>query len=101
AELLDPRVLGPMWRIAPEFARTEEIERRVKVVGFRGLDLIRRRLAPIFLRRERSLVLSQLPERTQQTYGVPFTREQAVAHADHQQTAARIAAKKHLTEADV
>jgi SNF2 family DNA or RNA helicase len=103
-EHLDPRVLGPMWRLGPEFAETEvavEGARRVRVVGFRGLDLIRRRLAKLFLRRERSAVLAQLPPRTDQTFSVPFTREQAVPHAEHHQNAARIAAKKFLTEADV
>ena len=100
-EYLEPRLLGPMWRLLPEFARTETVEKRTRLLGFRGLELIRARLAPHFLRRERSLVLSQLPERTDQSFAVPFTREQAGPYQDHAVNAGRIANKKHLTEADI
>ena len=98
AEYLDLRTLGPAWRLVPEFGR---FDGKGKLLGFTGLDLIRRRLAPVFLRRERSLVLSQLPPRTDKTYLVPFTPSQKAPHDDYLQQAARILAKKHLTEVDV
>ena len=100
-ELADARAAGPMWRLGPEFTATEDQGGRSRVVGFRGLDLVRRRLAPLFLRRERTVVASQLPERTDQVCPVAFTPEQAVCHAQHAANAARIAAKKHLTEVDI
>ncbi len=101
-EHLDPRVLGPMWRLGPEFAETvREKGERPRVIGFRGLDLVRRRLAPRLLRRERAAVLDQLPERVDQWRPVPLTQQQRDHHADHAQNAARIAAKRHLSQADV
>ncbi len=98
AEYLDLRVLGPAWRLVPEFGRFDAME---KLIGFTGLDLIRKRLGPYFIRRERSLVLSQLPPRSEKTYRVPFTAEQKVPHDDCIRVASQILAKKHLTEADI
>jgi superfamily II DNA or RNA helicase len=97
AEFLDERVLGPMWRVPPEFAVTTTVDDRERVVGYRHLDLIRRRLAPLWLRRERRTVLGQLPPRMDQTVPVPFSDEQERIHQGHAQTASLLAAKKYLT----
>ncbi len=97
-EYLDPRALGPAWRLVPEFGDAGDDGR---LRGFHGLELVRKRLQPLMVRRERSLVLSQLPARSEKTYLVPFTRAQKGPHDDHVAEAGRILAKKHLTEADV
>ncbi|MBI3183744.1 MAG: DEAD/DEAH box helicase [Myxococcales bacterium] len=98
AEYLDPRVLGPSWRLVPEFG---QLDAKGKLLGFGGLSLIRRRLSPTFIRRERSSVLSQLPPRSEKTYLVPFTATQKAPHDDCLAQVARILVKKYLTEADV
>ncbi len=50
-QVVDPRVLGPLWRYLVDFHITDE---RGKVLGYRNLSELRRRLAPVMLRRDRA-----------------------------------------------
>ena len=58
-----------------DFHVTDE---RGKVLGYRNLSELRRRLAPVMLRRDRRLVRDQLPERIEQRLDVPLTPPQRV-----------------------
>jgi SNF2 family DNA or RNA helicase len=49
-QVVDPRVLGPLWRYLADFHVTDE---RGKVLGYRNLSELRRRLTPVMLRRDR------------------------------------------------
>ncbi len=90
-QVVDPHVLGPLWRYLLEFHVTDE---RGKVLGYRNLSTLRRRLEPVVLRRERSLVADQLPERVQQQRDVALTQRQQDLHDEALSTAARLA---HIT----
>jgi SNF2 family DNA or RNA helicase len=68
--------------------------------GYRNLDRIRERLAPILLRRTRAEVLSQLPARTDTTVWVEMSDAQRGPYAGQQQTLAVLLQKKYLTEVD-
>jgi SNF2 family DNA or RNA helicase len=68
--------------------------------GYRDLDKIRERLAPILLRRTRAEVLSQLPARTDTTVFVEMSDAQRGLYAGQQQTLALLLQKKYLTEVD-
>ena len=59
-QVVDSRVLGPLWRFMVDFHVTDE---HGKPVGYRNLSELRRRLAPVMLRRNRDVVADQLPER--------------------------------------
>lgn len=72
-QLVDPHRLGPLWRFMLDFHVLSESGR---VLGYRNLGLLRRRLKPVMLRRDRSLVSHQLPERIVQTLDVPMTQHQ-------------------------
>jgi SNF2 family DNA or RNA helicase len=72
-QVVDPRVLGPLWRYLVDFHITNE---RGKVLGYRNLSELRRRLAPVMLRRDRALVRDQLPERTVLRIDVPLSLAQ-------------------------
>ncbi len=85
-EFLSPRALGPRWRLLPFHAATDPSGR---VLAYEDLDALRARLAPLFLRRERSEVLDQLPDRTDNTFWTPLTPAQSRPYRIH---AARIAA---------
>ena len=85
-EFLSPRALGPRWRLLPFHAATDPSGR---VLAYEDLDVLRARLAPFFLRRERSQVLDQLPDRTDNTFWTGLTPAQSRPYRIH---AARIAA---------
>ncbi len=72
-EFLHPRALGPRWRLLPFHAVTDQEDR---IVAYEDLELLRARLKPFFLRRERSMVLDQLPDRTDNTFWIDMTPAQ-------------------------
>ena len=87
-QVVDPRVLGPLWRYLADFHITDE---RGKVLGYRNLSSLRRRLAPVMLRRDRALVREQLPDRIEQRRDVSLSPRQAEIHDDALNTAGRLA----------
>lgn len=98
-ELLDPRALGPMWRLFPEHAVVDEEEKKVK--GVRRLDLLRQRMGRRWLRRTKEQVLAELPERLDEVQHASITDRQRTAHAEHHQRAQRILRKEVLLQDDV
>jgi hypothetical protein len=87
-QVVDARVLGPLWRYLLEFHVTEPSG---KVIGYRNLGELRRRLAPVMLRRDRSLVRDQLPDRIETRLDIPLDSRQRALHDDAVDTAGRIA----------
>lgn len=87
-QVVDPRVLGPLWRYLVDFHVTDE---RGKVLGYRNLSLLRKRLAPVMLRRDRRLVREQLPERIVQRLDVAMTPKQRDLHDNAMIAAGRLA----------
>ncbi len=87
-QVVDHRVLGPLWRYLVDFHITDE---RGKVLGYRNLSELRRRLAPVMLRRDRGLVRDQLPERIEQRLDLALTPKQQGIHDDAVYNAARLA----------
>jgi superfamily II DNA or RNA helicase len=96
-QVVDPKTLGPLWRYMVDFHVTDE---RGKVLGYRNLSILRKRLAPVMLRRERGIVSDQLPERILQRLDVPMTAKQREFHDDAMSKAgqlANIAKRRPLT----
>ncbi|WP_437956650.1 SNF2-related protein [Sorangium sp. So ce119] len=91
-QLVDPALLGPLWRFNVDFHRQDD---RGRIVGYKNLGELRRRVAPVALRRERAEVLPDLPPLLEQTRYTPLTREQRELDADYRAQAARLIA---LTE---
>ena len=87
-QLVDARVLGPLWRCLLDFHVTDE---RGKVIGYRNLSELRRRIAPVLLRRDRRLVADQLPDRTEVTLDIAMTDKQLELHGSALQAASQIA----------
>ncbi len=87
-QVVDARVLGPLWRYLIDFHVTDE---KGKVLGYRNLSELRRRLAPIMLRRDRRLVADQLPQRIQQQIDLPLTEKQQELHDSAMSSAATLA----------
>jgi hypothetical protein len=96
-QVVDARVLGPLWRCLLEFHVTDE---RGKVIGYRNLSELRRRIAPVMLRRNRSLVSDQLPDRTEVRLDIPMNAMQQELHDSAMSAAgllAKIAKRRPLT----
>lgn len=89
-QVVDPKILGPLWRYMIDFHVTNE---RGKVLGYRNLSILRQRLAPVMLRRDRRLVADQLPDRICQRLDVGMTEKQRELHDTAMSTAGTIAAR--------
>ncbi|MGI8589074.1 MAG: DEAD/DEAH box helicase [Chloroflexia bacterium] len=73
-EFLDPRLLGPAWQFLAEHTVQDQFG---AITGYKHLDEVRHTLAPIFLRRRKADVLTELPPRIDNLYSVNLTPEQA------------------------
>ncbi len=97
-QFVDDCQLGPAYRF---FHKHRVVDDRGKPLGYQRLDELRESLRPILLRRRRDDVMKQLPERTDEIVRIKPTAEQLEISDGQLQVAARIAAKKFLTEMDL
>ena len=100
-QVIDPHLLGPLWRYLIDFHISDE---RGKVIGYRNLSELRRRIAPVMLRRNRSVVSDQLPERIEQRVDLAMTDVQQALHDSALAAAARyatIAKRRPLTPTEM
>ena len=87
-QVVDPRVLGPLWSFMLEF---HVMEPSGRVLGYRNLSELRGRLAPVMLRRDRRLVADQLPARIDHRLDVALDEKQREIHDAATAAAARLA----------
>ncbi len=87
-QVVDPKILGPLWRYMVDFHVTDE---RGKILGYRNLSVLRKRLAAVMLRRDRGIVSDQLPDRIVQRLDVPMTAKQREFHDDAMSKAGQLA----------
>jgi SNF2 family DNA or RNA helicase len=80
-QFVDGRRLGPAFRFLSEHRKINE---QGKLIGYRNLDQVREKLAPILLRRRRDQVLKDLPPRTDKIFRVPMSPEQSSYYGDQQ-----------------
>lgn len=86
-QFVDQHRLGPTWKLLHEHQVKDETGR---VTGYTGLERIGQTLAPIMVRRRKSEVLLQLPERTDQNLLVPMTEAQMDLHQENADAVAKI-----------
>lgn len=86
---LDPALFGPLFRFNREYY---EFDERGRPSGYRHLDRLRERLRPIFLRRRKADVESQLPARTERFHFVPLGESQRAAYGPLAAELARLVA---------
>jgi superfamily II DNA or RNA helicase len=89
-QFVDGRRLGPAFRFLSEH---RQINDNGKLVGYRNLDQVREKLAPILLRRRRDQVLKDLPPRTDKIFRVAMRAEQASYYGDQQVIVAALVRK--------
>ncbi|MFO8084778.1 MAG: DEAD/DEAH box helicase [Desulfobacterales bacterium] len=97
-EFIDDRRLGPAFRFFNTYRVTDE---RGKLLGYKNLDELRKKLKPVLLRRTRKMVLEELPPRSTEIMRIPPTDEQLEIHNGHKRIVQTIITKKYLTEMDI
>lgn len=96
-QFVDDRRLGPAFQFLHEHRQLDE---QGRLVGYRNLERIRERLAPILLRRTRAEVLSQLPARTDNTITVELADQQRQLYDKQLTSLAQLVHKQHLSDLD-
>ncbi len=100
-QFIDPFRLGSLYNF---LSGHQIIDSSGKVTGYKDLNRIHEILDDIVIRRTKQSVMSQLPERTDQTLFMPMTREQMTAHEDFGEQVSRLVSKwkrfGHLDEKD-
>jgi superfamily II DNA or RNA helicase len=86
-QYLDPRLLGPLFRFNRDFYVLDE---RGRPTDYQNLTELRRRLAPVMLRRRKDEVEDQLPGRVVETYFVAMSDEQRLRYRDYEAPAAQL-----------
>ncbi|MFO0937977.1 MAG: DEAD/DEAH box helicase [Gemmataceae bacterium] len=96
-EFVDAHRFGPAFQFLNDH---RVLDSRGNLKGYRNLDTIREKLEPVFLRRTRGEVLTQLPARTDSTAMVELSDEQRGPYEEQRTTLARLATKGFLTDLD-
>ncbi len=96
-QFVDERRFGPAFEFLHEHRVLDD---QGNLKGYRNLDKIREKLAPIFLRRTRGEVLTQLPARTDNTVFVELANEQRGPYEEQRIALARLLMKNYLTDLD-
>ncbi len=91
-ELVDQFLLSPFYLFRDRYIQTDGDGR---TTGYRNLGEVGQRVARVMLRRCKSDVELQLPERIDKNLFVPMTAEQQRAHDDLKLQAARLVSKWH------
>lgn len=96
-QFVDERRFGPAFQFLHDHRVLDENH---NLKGYRNLEKIREKLAPVFLRRTRGEVLTQLPPRTDNTVFVELAPEQRGPYEDQRVALARLLQKNFLTDLD-
>jgi superfamily II DNA or RNA helicase len=99
AQLVDQRLLPPLWQLDRDHFVRDEAGRRVLM--YRGLGELRSRLAPAFLRRRKEDVALELPERVRSVSLLPMHPAAHDTHEDIMWKVGLIAKKKVILPADM
>lgn len=86
-DFLDPTLLGPLFRFNRDYY---ELDERGRPSGYRNLDGLRRRIQPVMIRRLKSDVETELPDRTDSHYFVLMGATQRAAYSEHEAEVARL-----------
>jgi hypothetical protein len=91
--IVDPQVLGPLFRFNRDFY---ELNDKGRPVGCKNLHLLRQRLQPYLLRRRKADVEKELPDRTERTVFVAMTPQQRSLYTAYEERVARLLAQTRV-----
>ena len=88
-QLVDPSVLGPLWKFNFDFHVQNE---KGRVKGYKNLGALRERTGAVVMRRRKETVLHQLPPLVQHTRYTGMTKEQCELESSFRAEAAKLLA---------
>ena len=91
-QMIDPHVLGPLFRFNREFY---DLDDRGMPQDYKNLDELHRRIRPLILRRRKDEVEDQLPKRTINNYFVKMAPEQQLRYEDYNFRVAKLLTMLH------
>jgi len=97
-EFIDDRRLGPSFRF---FNTHRVVDEHGKLLGYKNLDKLREKLSPILLRRTRSEVMKQLPQRTDEIVLIPPSKQQFDLNRAQKIIIQTIVNKPYISEMDL
>ena len=97
-EFIDDRRLGPAFRF---FNTYRVIDEKGKLLGYKNIDDLRKRLAPVMIRRTRAGVMKELPPRSSEIRRITPTDEQLQIDKSHRRIIQQIISKKYISEMDL
>jgi len=89
-DFLDPALLGSLFRFNREYY---DLDERGRPEGYKNLDKLRARVAPVLLRRRKEQVETELPERIDRTHFVSLTPTMRSEYAEIERQVGELAAK--------
>ena len=98
--VLDPYFFGPLWEFSYQHCLFDP-EKINKINGYYDLQLLNAQLANILIRREKRMVIDQLPNVQQIDIPIALSREQAEYHSSYARGVSKIIRKKFLTAYDL
>jgi SNF2 family DNA or RNA helicase len=97
---IDPYFLGPLWEFSYQHCLFDP-HKLNKINGYYDLDLLNERLSDILIRREKQMVLDQLPNIRQIEIPVKLSPLQSDYHGNFLRGVSKIIRKKYLTPYDM
>jgi SNF2 family DNA or RNA helicase len=98
--VLDPYFFGPLWEFSYQHCLFDP-ERKDKINGYYDLQHLNAQLSQILIRREKRMVIEQLPNVQQINIPVDLSPQQEEYHASYASGISRIICKKFLTPYDL
>jgi SNF2 family DNA or RNA helicase len=89
-DFLDPSLLGTLFRFNREYY---DLDERGRPRGYKNLEQLRAKVAPVLLRRRKIQVETELPDRTDRNLFVPLTKAMRSEYAEYEQSVGELAAK--------
>ena len=95
---IDRHHLGPAFKFMHSHRIVNE---NGKILGYKNLDTLRKKLSTILLRRTRDMVLAELPEKQTNVVRLTPTEEQAGIDSAQRRVIQTIVRKKYISEMDL
>lgn len=98
-QFADPLYLTPLWEFSYQHCYFDSTN-KTKITGYFNLQQLKERLKPIVIRREKRIVLKELPKITELTVPVELHEQQQMYHANYAKGVAYILRKKFISPYD-
>ncbi len=98
-QFIDPYLLAPLWEFSYQHCYFDP-HSKSRITGYYNLNSLKKRIQQILIRREKRMVIQQLPNIQQVDIPVNMHPEQEAHHSSFSNNIARILAKKHKTPYD-